>query len=228
MREGIGEAFEVTVPADVEMAPVQNELWTKLEIQFARHAPELKASLSAPATEAELFEVERETGLALPSEVRSAYLRHDGCERSNETPRYNFLFGSARGMPLMESLERWRQALAWYNESGGDENDYPMDALDLETESVRLGLPRPGWFPIAESSAQSAIYIDFDPGPNGHVGQIVWHRMGAGAGPLAPSLEQYLRYLVDGLEVGSVFLDRGNLCWMDRRTSLPFDATPRA
>lgn len=204
------------------------KLLIRLESQFAQHAPELKASLRAPATEAELFEVERETGLVLPREVRLAYLWHDGCEQSNQTPRYNFLFGSARWMPLMESLEWWRQALAWYNESGGDENDYPMDAFDLETESVRLGLPRPGWFPIAESSAQSTIYVDFDPGPNGHVGQIVWQRMGAGAGPFAPSLGQYLSSLADGLEAGSVFLDRGNVCWMDRRTSLPFDATPRA
>src|SRR5688572_13481909 len=82
-------------PLFVFRSTYMEHLWIRLESQLAQHAPELKASLRAPTMEAELFKVERETGLALPSEVRSAYLWHDGCERSNETPRYDFLFGSA-------------------------------------------------------------------------------------------------------------------------------------
>lgn len=194
--------------------------WSRMHAQLALHAPELFASLRPPASKEDVAAAEAAFGSVLPQEIKDAYLAHDGCTATAAIPRYNNLLGSHRWMPLSEALSLWRQNVDLYEECQDDETMYPP-WFDETTEANRVGEPVPGWFPIAEAGAQRNLYVDLDPGPKGHRGQIVWHDVAGGQGVFAPSLNEYLLFLLEGLEQGHIFYDKPNLGWTDRRTGLP-------
>jgi len=51
-----------------------------------------------------------------------------------------------------------------------------------------------GWIPFAEDGGGCLLCVDFDPGPNGKIGQIVqWEIRGGGAFVRAESLRAFLR-----------------------------------
>lgn len=201
-----------------------SDFWLRLDRQLMSQTPLLFTSLRAPASSASLRSAEEAFGLPLPREVRDAYLRHDGSTRSREIPARDNLFGEFRWISLEEAMALWRSNVQWYEESKDDENLYPDDAFGNHG-AVRLGAPRPGWFPIGASGSW-ALYVDLDPGPAGRAGQLTACYLDGGVALFAPSLAHYLEHLLLGLEQGRVFYDERNLCWVDRRTGRGFSVLP--
>lgn len=201
-----------------------DELWPRLERQLAVHMPELFAALRTGATLEAITAAESSIGVALPVDVRQAYLRHDGCNPTAAIPRHVNLFGNCRWMSLEELVRDWHGHRWGFEEWLEDEEAQP----DEEDEGpVRIGPPRPEWIPIAEAGSQRGVFVDMAPGPGGVAGQLVGISIVDGRGrQIGRGLEDYLLRLAEGFEAGRLSYDRDLLLIVEQATGVPFKALP--
>lgn len=202
-----------------------SNFWSRLDQQLILQAPRLFASLRPPALPVAVSAAEKACGLSLPQAVRDAYLHHDGCTPSQTVPALDNFFNEFRWISLEEAVALWRVNMQWYEEGKDDENLYPADAFGND-DAVRLGAPRPGWFPIGVLGSW-ALYVDLDPGPKGRIGQLTACYLDGGVRLFAPSMAHYLEQLVLGLEQGRLFYDERKLGWVDKGTGEEFSVLPR-
>lgn len=200
------------------------DLWTRLEQQLRVHAPGLFASLRSGADKALLKAYEDEVGHRLPSDLREAYLRHDGCALESDflvAQSALGLFGRYRWLPLSESLQGWRRNLEGFD----DATPYscPDDGGSWRGWTIRPWLmPPPSWFPLAQRRNPTMdLYCDVLPGPAGVAGQLVGEDVHGQAIWLeASSMSAYLTGLLEGLEQGRVVPyrdpDTGDHSWVYR------------
>jgi cell wall assembly regulator SMI1 len=187
------------------MADSIRDLWSRLEAQFEKKHPTLRASLNPPASEQAIEAFEAATQLTLPPDVRDSYLLHDGCKSmsdggSNESD-LPLLFSGFRWSSLAESLERWKFDAQFYL----PEDKYFFDDQQ-QWEAVRpwCTIP-PCWLPIGRYADDNffQLFIDNDPGPRGTVGQMVSYMRGA-AYCSGPGFSIYLHRLADALELDKI------------------------
>jgi cell wall assembly regulator SMI1 len=109
------------------------EIWDQLERQLLAHAPSLMDSFRSATNVEALDAYEKEAGIRLPTEVRRAYLRHDGNGGDDNRPSLG-LFGYYRWLSLTESLEQLH-----FNLQNFDEGDpYHYDERDLSWSTLPI------------------------------------------------------------------------------------------
>lgn len=180
-------------------------LWDQLDPLLAIHAPSIAQHLRPPATQEDIVELERVTGISLPPDLKQSYLRHDGCD-----PKSPNLFGSYRWMSLKEALKRWRETV----EAISDDPDIQADEADSSMGPVVWhGWWRPGWLPIAKDCANWILVSDMTPGPQGHAGQIIKIGDAHCAAVVATGLSDYLGELCTLLSDGKMTFDAHSGQW---------------
>ena len=131
-----------------------NDLWSRLEAQLHVHAPDLASRLREGASEAELEAYEAEIGWRFPDDLRTSYLRHDGCNYlywNDGTFPSQALLGQLQWMPVGESLQKWRSRDTAVNE--GDPDPYffggEEDATSWSGMRIRPWQAQPeSWIPV--------------------------------------------------------------------------------
>jgi cell wall assembly regulator SMI1 len=202
-------------------------LWTRAHELFKVHAPDLLEALQPPATVAEIEAVEAIIGVALPEEIRSAYLIHNGTKAPVNDREKDLFVPFMQFARLDEMVEGWK---SWLEEFQGLDPDFfpetdPSYSDRIELSSNTIVRPIwwcPKWIPIGTSQTMSVIMVDLHPGPSGTFGQLLDH---AGVDPpeepVDSGLNHYLKTLIRRLEHGEICYDHGRWHWT-AATTRPF------
>ncbi|WP_171165916.1 ankyrin repeat domain-containing protein [Streptomyces sp. I05A-00742] len=170
---------------------------------FAVNAPPVASRLEAArggADPAEITTAEAALGVRLPAGFR-AYLRLFGGADGLDIAEYD-------GLSLRDALSRW-QGLEKLRTGGVFAASVPKDA-EADNGYVRFAWWHPGWLPFAQDGGGNLFCIDLDPAERGTVGQVISWEVHAGpAGPVLPSIEDYLRRYLDRLRAGTYRFDPG-------------------
>jgi len=145
--------------------------------QFERYVGQLRTlyreadrilSMSPPATDAELVDLERQLGWLVPSPLRSAWLVANGGEayspvfaRPGRLTGHDFL-SVEQALAECESLRRRAPSYEGYEEP------------DPRGTRIKEGWYQPGWLPFAGFGGGSLLLmIDVTPGSAGTIGQVI-------------------------------------------------------
>lgn len=139
--------------------------WKDLKEKIINTFPRYKDGLNSPANEADIQEIEKMASVSLPESYFSIYRECDG-EKNNQV---GFLFGLSL-LPL-ESVKDEMTTMYEIIEDG-------LDGLDDFCESKVEGFIKHDylnkkWIPIFADWGGNYIGLDFDPGPNGTIGQVI-------------------------------------------------------
>jgi uncharacterized protein (TIGR03067 family) len=160
-----------------------------------RRAKSVLPSLRPPATAKAVAEFEARAKVKLPPGLAALYRRHDG---QDEDAANELLDGETIESGLFPSIE--------------GRGDLPFLLVPLKelARGVRGGMPgfRKGWIPFGDNYGGDHMVIDLtstDPGKRGRVLQFN-HEYGCAA-EMAPSFEQYLEQIADGLAAKKIIWD---------------------
>lgn len=147
-----------------------------------------------PATDAQLDAFERLVGVRMPRSYRQLYTWHDG---ENDDRR-----GHIYGLPLLPLQQvaaewtSWTKTLAYF---GG--NRYAIPGGAWPDGAVDPAYINPAWIALTSDGSGGHIGIDFDPWPNGRVGQVIlFGRDEDVKVVLAESLGNFLEWIAGLLE----------------------------
>ena len=188
------------------MAEIE-ESWARVTAWLAGSAPASYATLSAPASAAELDACERDLGMAPPAQLRRLLLVNNGAAEFDAGGAYHpeaaFLPGGHRLLSAAELSEQSRGLVEIVSDLGDDMAGYWW---------------HPRWVLFGRHVAADGMAIDQRPGPGqGAVGEFMHEDrtefiMGA-------SLGEYLAKIADAVEDGTDFLyfrpfvEDGGLDW---------------
>lgn len=187
--------------------------WQAFDAVLAERAPQMLSGLRAPTRMEDVEAAQRTIGRALPGELISAYLSHDGQEY--EWRLYYAFFGRYRWLPLGGLVRSYLSncelaSTALERELELEEGDaavivQPDNSLSLD-QAVRTDLWNPAWIPLAEDNTGFTLFVDLAPGPAGRVGQIVgWEPVDrARPVPIAPGFDLLLESLAAALLDGRI------------------------
>lgn len=193
--------------------------WQAFDAVLAEKAPQMFLGLRPPAGIAEVEAAQLAIGRALPSELISAYVAHDGQEYDWRS--YYAFFGRYRWLPLgglvrsylgnCELADRALERELELEEGDAGVIVQPDDSLSPD-QAVRADLWNRAWIPLAEDNTGFTLFADLAPGPAGHVGQIVgWEPVDrARPVPIAASLDVLLESLSSGLLDGRITCAHNN------------------
>jgi cell wall assembly regulator SMI1 len=119
----------------------------------AAHNARVGAFDEPPASDADLAEVESTVGRRLPDDLRRALQTYDGGPALGD---YG-LIGAAR---IKKRYEQQRALVGQPSSS--------------DSESCQRVKWSNGWIPFAEDGGPNFLCLDFDPGPRGAPGQVIW------------------------------------------------------
>jgi internalin A len=198
-------------------------LWDRVDRTLARFAPLVFGQLRPPATVTQIEKAETEMGIELPRQIREAYLRHNGCpppwrEYPNLPQQDKFLL-RYYWCDLDVIAQRWHMMLSELKLSQQLHPDWYVGPEDWWSDlEIKPEGWNAHWIPFGLSHTPDTVYIDLDPGPKGQLGQLI-STDGAhdGVSIFAPSLNDYLTLLMDGLETGSITHD-GARGFVDKAT----------
>lgn len=147
-----------------------DSMWDELEAVLAENEPGLASALRAGASAKQIADAEVQLGRALPPDLRTAYLRHDGCQAGG--PDF-FAFGF-QWCSLDKLVQHWRI----HREVEADLRQEEPDLFLEEDESWRERQVRPlyyepGWLPIGLTNTTSTLFCDLAPAARGRVGQLI-------------------------------------------------------
>jgi cell wall assembly regulator SMI1 len=154
---------------------------------------EIRSSLAAPATEADLVQLHHASKHRLPPSLVELYRYCDGERRRGDDQTvlvfFDYLFiGAERGVKEIATL-RW--AAAFWQDS--------MDKLDLRSDpprAVQRQVYVEGWFPFASDSGGNYLAVDMAPDTNGTAGQIIsFGRDEPMNCQLAPDMQSFLEFV---------------------------------
>lgn len=164
--------------------------WNRIHAWLALNAPQVLASLSSGATEAQIAALEARIGARLPDDARLSFAIHDGSGGKG-------LIDGNELLSLEHAAGEWE---FWVDfvQSG--------QAGDFQAEpgaGVRGGWFREGWIPLSYDGAGDHACLDLDPDEGGWRGQIIefWHDANDRK-VVAPSFEAWLSQFADDLERG--------------------------
>lgn len=148
----------------------------------ARH-PGYADLLNPPATAAEIAELEAYFGVPLPVAAREIY--EDANGQSSRLP------GVLLGMTMLPIEYVLREADEW---SSVDNSDFPPSGFSSAPPgAIQLMYANPRWLPLFNTGGGNHIGLDFDPGPQGTVGQVInFGRDEDDKTVMASSLEHFL------------------------------------
>ena len=176
-----------------DIAPVL----ARLDAWYAANLPPEKYSFNPPATNAQIDEFERLIGVKLPQAYRQLYRWHNG----EEDDRWGHIYGLPL-LPLDWAAYQWKAWNRVLADFGGDRYEvrgasWPDGAVDPAYINTR-------WIPLIHDGSGNHIGLDFDPWPNGRVGQaILYGRDEDVKVVLAESLGKFLDWIAGLLESGN-------------------------
>jgi len=173
----------------------------RLDAWFAAHLPTDRYVFNPPAKEAEIDALERLIGLKLPRAYRQLYSWHDG----EEGDRWGHIYGLPL-LPLDEAAVQWK---AWNAVLADfDEDRYKIPGGAWPEGAVDPAYINPRWIPLTHDGSGNHIGMDFDPWPNGRVGQVIlFGRDQDVKVVLAESLGKFLEWIAGLLEGGNFRLE---------------------
>ena len=152
-----------------------------------RRAPAAIAGLRPPASD--LGPVEAALGRPLPADLAALWRLHDG-----GLPIFEYAgLGCAEALRRRAGLEQLRAAGAFAGH----------EVFEQAAPRIQPTKWHPAWIPLAEDGCGNLYCVDLEPGPAGHVGQVIrWETRGgpfaAGSVSLAELLGRYARALAGG------------------------------
>ena len=180
-----------------------NEVWKRLEAWLNENLPETLAGLNKGCTEADIVRLERETGIALPDSFRTFYSMHDG-QRLLEGAG---LFYGIELLPLSDILRAWNvwlDVIEWAKQTG---NDMDESQISLMPGKVKALYANDKWIPFASFLDSNHLGLDFDPGPEGKIGQVInFGRDEEQKAVLAHSFGEFIDRYIAGLESGEAVI----------------------
>jgi len=172
-----------------------------------RHAPLSHANLAGPASDAQIAEVERVTGQALPEPVKEVWRLNNG---QRETMIATTANDAVVCIPTLSFLSTDLAISIWREWDKLRRTDKGIDELQSCGRSPEAGVVQPlythpGWIPLwSDPTSADFIGVDLAPGEKGQRGQIInfgrdeeEHRC------YAPSLEALLEILLEEVESGA-------------------------
>lgn len=174
--------------------------WETIHTWLNQHHPTLRKQLRGPADPADFAKLEQRIKQTLPADFKASYLIHNGSKADA---------GPLIGLPLLSLAEIGRVWKGWADI--GDDDDLIED-LNEECESypegaIKLLYANRNWLPFAGDS-QNHVAIDFDPGPNGKVGQIInCGRDDMLRHVIADTFEEFLAFVAQQFANGRVTVD---------------------
>lgn len=155
-------------------------------------------AFNPPATDLELDELQREVGLTLPKSYRQLYRWHNGDK--------DWICGHIYGLPILplhDVVDQWR---AWVQvlEDPFKGNRYEVPGAGWPVGAVDPAYINPRWLPLTHDAGGNHIGLDFDPWPNGRVGQVIlFGRDEDVKVVVAESLGKFLDWITGLLEQGN-------------------------
>jgi len=146
---------------------------------------------AAPAPASALAAAESSLGTALPEDVRALYLTAGAGDLVLPPSESNLFYG-------MSIIALDDAAAREYLEPRARYGSWPDGATEVVAgdphERVQPLAASPAWFAVGDDFGGNLLVVDLQPGPRGHVGQILYvdHETPAGARWLAPSLTELL------------------------------------
>lgn len=175
---------------------------SRLDAWYAAHLSPDRYMFNPPATEAALDGFENLIGLKLPQSYRQLYRWHDG-ENDDR-------WGHFYGLPLLSLKEAAFQWKAWADVlKGFHGNRYEIPGGAWPTGAVDPAYINLRWIPLTHDGSGNHIGLDFDPWPNGRVGQVIlFGRDEEVKAVLAESLGKFLEWIASLLESGNFRLGK--------------------
>lgn len=182
------------------------ESWSTIEAALREQAPQLIATLGPPASDQELADVERKTGLQLPEDLTASLRCHNG--QRDLSRSWSFTDG---GMLLSTDgiVERWQIA-----------DSVHRDLLN-RPPPVAGHCPLPWWkttlIPFTDAEGDM-LCVDTDVALGPRRGEVIWHVHDDGlTAAVAESYCQWLKNVASKLCEGSLRVDeRGSSVRSDR------------
>lgn len=123
--------------------------------------------LNEGATSAELAHLEQHIGQSLPQELHAFLSEHNGQKRSAK-------LGIYVGRELLSTESICQQWDTWRSIDEPAMNDDCADFMSSEPPgAVKPMYTNRCWIPLTHDYGGNHIGLDFDPGPNGVVGQVI-------------------------------------------------------
>ncbi len=181
-----------------------DQAWARFESWLAAQSPADHAALRAPATAAEIAELEKQLGFALHPELRALLERRNGvAEPELSSAPEPGVFPAGNILPLGHRLSSTAEIASMHKilvDVGEDNAE-----VELWDEEDLAGHLHP-CVPFALPNDGGVAFVDHRPGPTyGHV-----YEMGIGSGDLegtlwGSSLTEFVRAVTDALETGTPF-----------------------
>jgi cell wall assembly regulator SMI1 len=182
---------------DEDIAPVL----ARLDAWYAAHLETDKYVFNPPATDVQLDAFEKLVGVKVPRSYRQLYRWHDG----ENDDRWGHIYGLPI-LPLQRAADDWQQWKRTLAAFGG--NAYPVRGGSWPTEAVDPAYTNPAWIPLTSDGSSGNIGLDFDPWPNGRIGQVILYGRDEDVKVvLAESLGQFFAWIAGLLESGNFRLE---------------------
>ncbi len=177
--------------------------WQRIETWFLAYQPEVLESLQPGATEEQLSDFERGTGIMLPDDVKASYRIHDG-QKDRFSP--GLLLGA--GLSSLADL-RYHWEFFAHRDAEIRESDVagPVDeSCTSFPGAIRCQDVNARWVPLYDWDG-NCYGVDLDPGPNGVWGQVIhFGRDQYEKFVLALNWAQFLEDIADEMEAGNIVL----------------------
>lgn len=173
----------------------------RLDAWYAANLPRERYVFNPPASEAELDAFERLVGLELPRVYRQLYRWHDG----ENDDRWGHIYGLPL-LPLNRAEYQWKAWKRVLADFGGNRYEirggaWPEGAVDPAYINLR-------WIPLTDDGSGNHIGLDFDPWPDGRIGQVILYGRDEDVKVvLAQSLGTFLDWIAGLLESGNFRLE---------------------
>jgi cell wall assembly regulator SMI1 len=179
--------------------------WNMIHDWLGRHHPDLMSRLHGPADAGALASLEAQTGFQLPEDFQQSYLIHDGSDEVS---------GPLVGLPLMSLSVIGRNWEMWASVAADDNADLDAECRSHPAGAVKLRYANRGWLPFA-GDEQNFIAIDFDPGPNGTIGQVInTGRDDMMRHVIAPTFSAFLEFVAQQFAAGRVVRSEKHDRWL--------------
>ncbi|MEL6559404.1 MAG: SMI1/KNR4 family protein [Bacteroidota bacterium] len=150
------------------------------------------------ATEKSVKDITEITGLEVPDALAELLLRHNGEKKFMGFLGHGFLSAE-------EIISQWQSIVAMKNDPNFDVGERMYYQQDLIAPVSFFSAKR---LPFAHDGSGQLLCIDYDPGPDGKMGQIVYVPMGEPEplSVIAGSFHEFVEFITEAISSGNLAL----------------------